>query len=175
MSRKLSITSTIRNMFRKRSNSLPTLTDQTERDLCDHSDSYNNTNTKIVEYFSVDKNRFVETVVPDHVTILQESKESVQSDRSNQSGQLFNSHNLIEHGYRDTSGFYDNYYRTEYAESLYSNDHELEQEGHIDRFDLDNTSLDSDDTISDYINRYFYYDERSDVYHCFQDHSSKVI
>lgn len=167
MSSKLSITTKFRNLFRKRSNSLPvnSLPVNTPIDV-------NTNNTKIIEYFSVDKNRFVETVVPHHVTILQEPTVYSELNDRNNKRQSTGYHEPSR--YRDTSRFYDDYYSISEKSELFrdfdyvNNNFRSDDISVCSQTSSDN-SIYSNDSISNYINHYFYYDEERDVYHCFQD------
>lgn len=138
----MSIGAKIRSLFKKRvksHNDIDNIREIQNTNENDRFDYTNEVNVKRVQYFSVDKNKIVNTVVPAHMNVM-----NVMNVISETNG------NEIENeiDYVESNFLYDNYYSvcsSNRNSSIYT--------------------VDTTDTITNYINKYFYYNEDTGEYH----------
>ncbi len=144
----MSIGSKIRSLFKKRAKSHNDVEDIHKMNVI-HKFDYSN-DGKCVQYFSVDKNKIVNTVVPAHM--------NVYTTNGNRNEPI---ENFIENesvgNYIENNFLYDNYYSIDSelnSHSMYSSNNTSSRD-----------SIYTTDTISNYINKYFYYNEETKEYH----------
>jgi hypothetical protein len=135
----MSIGAKIRSLFKKRvksHNDIDNIREIQNTNENDRFDYTNDVNVKRVQYFSVDKNKIVNTVVPAHMNVI-------GNELNGNGNEIENEIDYVENNF-----LYDNYYSvcsSNRNSSIYT--------------------VDTTDTITNYINKYFYYNEDTGEYH----------
>lgn len=124
-----------------------------------------NETTKDVYYYSIDKNDFIQAKIPNHMNIIDTCYNHEDFKESNES----HNEDCFKDGFSGIYNYdnysateYDTEYTTEYA-TKYDLEYDLDYSQNLNLYkENDNVSIWS---ISEYIEKYYYYDKNTDMFY----------